>query len=819
MTEQSQRPPGRSPGSSGALWVYVMFLACSATSSVSADLFNLQARRGDQPLVTAITGTRENPIPLVESGIAFLRQPCRFANGATRAGWDFPVSLDLRRGRGIRLSMRCDNPVPVSYFACYFKSGSGWYRSEFSIKGTGRWETVELLKSETGVEGVPAGWGRIEKIRVCAWASAPSNTAFDVSSPVFLDAPLEVLIARGTSALAGSGAGEVGLITRQAKQAATLLEANGVTPSFMEDVDLAGGIPAGVKAVILPYNPSPSDAFANALVQFYAQGGGLVGFHTIPKRLQPLTGIQVTGWLPAGKMAGGLEGVALVGKGLPGAPPRISQTSWNTLVLTPAAGKARVAAQWTNKRGDISTCPAIVAGSRAVWMSHILRNNDVGTGGKLLLAMTGYVYPGVWRSAAVKQLNGLGRDIHPSGFEQTTEWLETVAKRKGNSEAVKRVNFARGFKRQGLRNIADGDNLRALDYFRAAENYAREAFFLIQPSLAGEFRGVWCHRGYGVSGWTWDESIRRLRSAGFTAVMPNVANASEAWYPSQRLDPPPSVDAGRDYLRECLAATRKYGLECHPWMVCFRLDDTASAESIRRLQAAGRLQQSSSGSVNQEWLCPTHPANRAQMLGVAAEILQTYPVDGLHLDFIRLPGSQYCYCPHCRDAFERHMNARIENWPKGVLPGGAHAGDWINFRAGVITAFVRDVAAVRARIRPAAKISAAVFADASTARRSVAQDWPTWARLGYLDFVCPMDYTPDSSHLEHLVTRQLGAAQKRIPVYPGLGLSADNFDSIELVKQIGVTRRNKTGGFMVFEFNRETALGPLTDIGKGLTKD
>ncbi|MDT8391796.1 MAG: family 10 glycosylhydrolase [Lentisphaeria bacterium] len=793
-------------------------LVCFAAFAVSADLFDLHARRDDRPLATAITGTREHPVPLMESGIAFLRQPCRFVNGATRAGWDLPVRLDLRRGRGIRLNVRCDNPVPVSYFACYFKSGDGWYRSEFSIKGTGRWETVELLKSDTGVEGTPAGWRRIEKIRVCAWASAPSNTAFDVSSPAFLDAPLDVLIARGTAVLAGESAGEIGLVTRQAKQAAALLRANGVTPSFMEDVDLTEGIPAGVKAVILPYNPSSPPAFENALAQFYIRGGGVAGFHTVPEALRSLTGIHVTGWLPAAKIDGGLEGVALVGEGLTGAPARMPQTSWNTLVLTPAAGKARVAAQWTNKRGDISACPAIVAGERAVWMSHILRNNDAGSGGKLLLAMTGHVYPGVWRAAAVRQLNGLGRDIHPAGFEAAAEWLDGVAKRKGHSEAVKRVTFARGFKDQGLRRLAEGDNGRALDYFRAAETHVREAFFLVQPSAAGEFRGVWCHRGYGVSGWTWDESARRLRAAGFTAVMPNVANASEAWYPSQRLNPPPSVDAGRDYLKECLAATRKYGLECHPWLVCFRLDDTISAESIRQLRAAGRLQQSPSGAVNQEWLCPTHPANRAQMLGVADELLRTYPVDGLHLDFIRLPGSQYCFCPQCRDAFERHTNARVEEWPKDVSPGGARAGEWINFRAGVITAFVRDVAALRARVRPAAKISAAVFADSATARRSVAQDWPAWARLGYVDFVCPMNYTPDSSHLEHVVTRQLGAAQKRIPVYPGLGLSADHFDSIELVKQIGVTRRNKTGGFMIFEFNRQEALGPFVDLGKGLTK-
>ena len=49
-------------------------------------------------------------------------------------------------------------------------------------------------------------------------------------------------------------------------------------------------------------------------------------------------------------------------------------------------------------------------------------------------------------------------------------------------------------------------------------------------------------------------------------------------------------------------------------------------------------------------------------------------------------------------------------------------------------------------------------------------------------------------------------------------LAKPKFASVQMVKQIGVCRRVGTGGFMVFEFDREEALGGFTDLAKGLTR-
>jgi hypothetical protein len=87
-------------------------------------LFDLHAKTGSGLTATATRSSGLAPIPLVENGVNVLRQPCRFSDGAARAGWDYPVRLDLRSGMGIQFSVRCSNVRPISYFACYLKSGA-----------------------------------------------------------------------------------------------------------------------------------------------------------------------------------------------------------------------------------------------------------------------------------------------------------------------------------------------------------------------------------------------------------------------------------------------------------------------------------------------------------------------------------------------------------------------------------------------------------------------------------------------------------------------------------------------------------------------
>jgi hypothetical protein len=112
-----------------------------------------------------------------------------------------------------------------------------------------------------------------------------------------------------------------------------------------------------------------------------------------------------------------------------------------------------------------------------------------------------------------------------------------------------------------------------------------------------------------------------------------------------------------------------------------------------------------------------------------------------------------------------------------------------------------------------------VFRNWPSDRDSIGQDWKLWCERGWVDFVCPMDYTPSDVQLSNSITRQVGWAGKT-PCYPGLGVFEHGrrlpFD--HALQQILLTRRLKTGGFLVFDYGDVHGYGLLPLLGQGATK-
>ena len=185
------------------------------------------------------------------------------------------------------------------------------------------------------------------------------------------------------------------------------------------------------------------------------------------------------------------------------------------------------------------------------------------------------------------------------------------------------------------------------------------------------------------------------------------------------------------------------------------------------------------------------------------DLARRYPIDGLHFDYIRYPDGQHCFCPGCRSRFEGHVGEAVADWPAAVRQPGALRRRWLDWRRETITAVVRAVSEQARQARPGIRISAAVFRQWPTDRDEVGQDWKLWCERGYLDFVCPMDYTESARTFRSAVRHQLEWASGK-PCYPGIGLScwADPSDVMMLLEQIGICRDLGTGGFTIFNFDR-----------------
>jgi uncharacterized lipoprotein YddW (UPF0748 family) len=324
------------------------------------------------------------------------------------------------------------------------------------------------------------------------------------------------------------------------------------------------------------------------------------------------------------------------------------------------------------------------------------------------------------------------------------------------------------------------------------------------PAQTREFRAVWNHSGTGAYPGDWEKSAKLLSENGFTAVLPNMLWGGTAHYASDILPRSGTFEKYGDQLDQCCKAAKKFGLEVHVWKVNFNLT-TAPKQFVERMRREGRTQINAKGE-KLDWLCPSHPENRKLELESMLEVAEKYPVAGLHFDYIRYPDSSTCFCDGCRERFEKESGKSVENWPKDchLGPRKEEYNDW---RCKQITALVAAVYEGTKKIRPEIKISAAVFGAYPDCRRSVAQDWPEWIKAGYLDFVCPMDYTENDDYFRTLVKSQIELADKKIPVYPGIGATATkmNLSAEQLRKQIGIARELGAEGFAIFNFDVKTA--------------
>ncbi|MGC8642100.1 MAG: family 10 glycosylhydrolase [Isosphaeraceae bacterium] len=150
-----------------------------------------------------------------------------------------------------------------------------------------------------------------------------------------------------------------------------------------------------------------------------------------------------------------------------------------------------------------------------------------------------------------------------------------------------------------------------------------------------------------------------------------------------------------------------------------------------------------------------------------------------------------------------------------MLPGGPRRQAWLDWRRDNITKVVKAVSEQVRAIKPKVKLSAAVFRNWPTDRDAVGQDWKLWCERGYLDFVCPMDYTASTAQFDTWVSHQREWAGQT-PCYPGIGSYL--LTPEQVIGQIQATRRHEMRGFTVFNYDTRMAQTLLPRLSVGTTR-
>jgi uncharacterized lipoprotein YddW (UPF0748 family) len=322
-------------------------------------------------------------------------------------------------------------------------------------------------------------------------------------------------------------------------------------------------------------------------------------------------------------------------------------------------------------------------------------------------------------------------------------------------------------------------------------------------------RGVWAHPGtFGpdqakavpLMRKTLDEYVR----AGIDTVIMLVKNTNGYVYYKSKLgvgDPAYTWDFLDVFLKEAKARN----ISVHPWFCVFH--ETGILGQFR---------------LNPEWLIrsrrgemvgaanPALPEVRQYELGLMMEVAKNYPVDWIHLDYIRFPCEPtepfFSFDPKTRALFKEHSG-----WDpmeiKAQDSGNMIWNEWLEWNRDQVTRFVAELKdALKTTGRPM-KISAAVFLDPDNARVLIGQDWVKWAEQGLVDMLCPMLYTNHEVFFEKYVKRAVAAAKGRSQVCAGIGISSSHNQNTPegMIRQMQITKDCGADGVIYFSSGSLTA--------------
>ncbi len=309
------------------------------------------------------------------------------------------------------------------------------------------------------------------------------------------------------------------------------------------------------------------------------------------------------------------------------------------------------------------------------------------------------------------------------------------------------------------------------------------AFFLCAAGLQAqggrEMRAVWLATAYGLD-WpsrparnTLDEKMQReelcrlldgLQACGINTVLFQARLRGDVLYASS-CEPMSRVAAAKgwklryDPLAFAIEECHRRGMELHAWLVMYPL---GSARHVRSLGQASLVAQHPSWCRLHRghwYLDPGEPAVAGYLSERVDEIIGSYDVDGIHLDYVRYPDAAASFPDH----------ATYRRYGKGET-----LADW---RRGNVTALVRTIYnKVKAR-KPWVKVSAAPVGKYRDLPRcssmgwnayaAVCQDAQAWMKEGIVDLLFPMMYFDSAPFYAFALDWQEQACGRH--VVPGIG--------------------------------------------------
>ena len=320
-----------------------------------------------------------------------------------------------------------------------------------------------------------------------------------------------------------------------------------------------------------------------------------------------------------------------------------------------------------------------------------------------------------------------------------------------------------------------------------------------------------------------DRAVEYAIHARFHMIFAQVRGRGDVYYRSdlepvaRSLEVPIDQFDPLDYL---LGRAHEAGIEVHAWVNVFYVWSdprthpppnhivTRHPEWLVADETGVRMDERPVGAWQDRnlegyYVSPGNPAVREHTAAVIGDLVERYPVDGVHLDYIRYPNAHFDFGEVERTRFMLRYGVD----PKAVRERSKTLGGIVaeteyglldslvvEWRVSQVDSMVLKVRSVIGDL----PLSAAVIPDFNRARVEKGQDWRRWVTKRLVDFVVPMAYAYEPAGLVRqmrMIKRSIGAEHFLVglPVYDGRSRNLGY--SVSLLRQEGIL------GYSLFSYN------------------
>ena len=323
----------------------------------------------------------------------------------------------------------------------------------------------------------------------------------------------------------------------------------------------------------------------------------------------------------------------------------------------------------------------------------------------------------------------------------------------------------------------------------------------------------------------WKRTFALLRQAGIQAILPEIYNGKEAYYPSRHLP------VKTDLLGKILPLARAEGMEVHAWMwamPCMIEEIIRQHPDWYNVNARGEAAWDKPAYVDYyKFLDPGRPEVREWIQQTVKELADIAELSGIHLDYIRHPDAilphalwskynivqdkvypqyDYGYSDYDRGRFKKKYGIDPLN-----IADPEHDKRWLQFRWNMVTDLVNDYLVPAAHAKNKA-ITAAVFPGPMLARQMVKQDWGRWKLDAFLPMLYNEFYEAGSEWIRNQTREGVSAVKKHL--YSGLFIY--NMDENAFAKAVEAALAGGAAGIAIFsaealDDSKAKALRRITD--------